>query len=128
MKSIVINICHGGFSLSREALELYCKKKGLILTVENKSESKNALWNLYYIDKPYAKWHVKQTENGLYDFDSYLIERDDPALVEVVNELKDKANGSFAKLTVVKIPDDVEWIIQEYDGLEYVAEKHRTWQ
>jgi hypothetical protein len=28
---------------------------------------------------------------------------------------------------VVEIPDGIEWSIQEYDGLEWVAEKHRTW-
>jgi hypothetical protein len=29
---------------------------------------------------------------------------------------------------VVEIPDGVEWEIAEYDGLEWVAEKHRTWR
>jgi hypothetical protein len=28
---------------------------------------------------------------------------------------------------VIEIPDDVEWEVEEYDGLEWVAEKHRTW-
>jgi len=27
----------------------------------------------------------------------------------------------------VEIPDDVKWHIHEYDGLEHVAEDHRTW-
>ncbi len=26
------------------------------------------------------------------------------------------------------IPDDVKWQIEEYDGLEWIAEKHRTWE
>ena len=29
--------------------------------------------------------------------------------------------------TFVSIPDDVEWQIEEYDGMEWVAEAHRTW-
>jgi hypothetical protein len=40
----------------------------------------------------------------------------------------DNANGGFANLRVVKIPGNVEWTIDEYDGLEWVAEKHRTWR
>jgi len=31
-------------------------------------------------------------------------------------------------LKVVEIPDDVEWNVQEYDGNEWVAEKHRIWE
>ncbi len=54
-------------------------------------------------------------------------ERDDPYLVTVVEELGKGANGSCSSLEVVSIPDDVEWQIEEYDGIEWVAEKHRTW-
>jgi len=62
------------------------------------------------------------------DFYSRIdIERDDPALVQLVEENKDKYEGSYASLKVVEIPDDVEWEIEEYDGKEWVAEKHRTW-
>jgi hypothetical protein len=46
----------------------------------------------------------------------------------VVEELGDEAGDSYAELTVVEIPDDVEWTIQEYDGTEWVAEVHRTWR
>jgi len=28
---------------------------------------------------------------------------------------------------VVEIPDDIEFVIEEYDGIEWVAEKHRVW-
>ena len=55
------------------------------------------------------------------------IERDDPFLVKVVETLGKKANGRFARLKVVDIPEDVDWQIEEYDGLEWVAEMHRTW-
>jgi hypothetical protein len=57
----------------------------------------------------------------------YDIKRDDPILVEIVEQLGEDADGDFAELKVVKIPDDVEWMIQEYDGDEWIAEKHRTW-
>ncbi len=55
------------------------------------------------------------------------IARDDPKLVEVVERLGEAANGAHASLRVVEIPDDVEWEIDEYDGVETIHEKHRSW-
>jgi hypothetical protein len=55
------------------------------------------------------------------------IERDDPYLVKIVREMGADANGRFASLKIVEIPSDVDWEIGEYDGREWVAEKHRTW-
>ena len=60
----------------------------------------------------------------LYERD---IARDDPVLVELVESMGSTADGKYARLKVVEIPDDVDWTIQEYDGMEWVAEAHRTW-
>jgi hypothetical protein len=60
-------------------------------------------------------------------FYEYDLDRTDPDLVAVVQELGKEAEGSCAELKIVEIPDDVEWQIEEYDGSEWVAEKHRTW-
>lgn len=57
----------------------------------------------------------------------YDDKRADPELVAAVEKLGVAANGDFADLRVVEIPDDVEWEIVESDGLEHVAEKHRKW-
>ena len=59
-----------------------------------------------------------------YDFN---IKRNDPILVEVVEQLGEAANGDYAELRIIEIPDDVQWTIEEYDGAEWIAEKHRTW-
>ena len=56
------------------------------------------------------------------------IERDDPGLVKVVEALGKRANSRCAKLRIVEIPADVEWQIEDHKGIEYIAEKHRTWQ
>ena len=53
--------------------------------------------------------------------------RDDPYLVQVVEEMGEAAAGNFAELMVVEIPADVNWEINEYDGIEHIAEVHRTW-
>ena len=61
------------------------------------------------------------------DFIDRNIPRDDPYLVKVVRELGMSANGGTSNLKVVEIPGDVKWIIQDYDGVEWIAEEHRTW-
>ena len=55
------------------------------------------------------------------------IPRNDPFLVKVVETLGEEANGAFSKLKIVNIPAHVDWEINEYDGMEWVAEKHRKW-
>jgi hypothetical protein len=50
----------------------------------------------------------------------YSIERDDPYLVQVVEELGESANGKYSQLKVVEIPDDVNWYIHDYDGVENI--------
>ena len=57
----------------------------------------------------------------------FNIKRDDPKLVEVVKQLGSKADGEYAQLQVVDVPDDIVWEIEDYDGHEKVAEKHRSW-
>ena len=100
---IVINTCHGGFGLSKLALESYARRHGVEL----------GKWN--------QMWHY------FSDFSARDIDRADPVLVEIVESLGTLANGYCADLKVVEIPDGVEWSIHEYDGSEWVAEAHRTW-
>lgn len=38
-----------------------------------------------------------------------------------------KASGKCAELKVIEIPDGVDWEIDDYDGIETVHEKHRSW-
>ena len=56
----------------------------------------------------------------------YDIPRDCPVLVEMVE--RGTSDGDYAELKVVEIPDNVNWYIEEYDGMEHVAERHRTWR
>lgn len=54
-------------------------------------------------------------------------ERTNAKLIECIEALGDKASGGYAKVVVVEIPDDVNWGIEEYDGVEWVSESHRIW-
>lgn len=68
-----------------------------------------------------------QTLSGGDGMDVYDVDRDDAVLVQVVETLGEKANGRHSQLKVVKIPSDVKWWVDEYDGKEWVAEVHRRW-
>lgn len=59
----------------------------------------------------------------------YKLKRDDPFLVQAVEEFPDDFTPSWkrVKLVVVEIPDDVQWVIEAYDCKEWVSEVHRTW-
>ena len=65
--------------------------------------------------------------SGKNKVDDYSVERDDPYLIQIVEELGEEVNNRFSKLKIVEIPDDAEWEICEYDGQEWIAEKHRVW-
>lgn len=60
----------------------------------------------------------------LYLDESY---RDDPILIEIVEELGDEANGMCADLVVVDIPDDMDYVVDDYDGIETLRPKTPTW-
>lgn len=38
-----------------------------------------------------------------------------------------KANGERANIEIREIPDDVKWVIADYNGMEIVEEVHRSW-
>jgi len=61
------------------------------------------------------------------EFHYYDLNRDDPLLVQVVKTLGESANGHHAELKIIEVPDDVVWIIEEFDGLERVSEVRRLW-
>jgi hypothetical protein len=45
----------------------------------------------------------------------------------VVEQLGEKSWGRHSELKVVIIPDDVDWFIGNYDGIETIHEQHRQW-
>ena len=60
------------------------------------------------------------------DISYWNIPRDNEHLVAMVEEGVN-LDGQFSELKIVEVPDDVNWYIHEYDGMEHVAERHRTW-
>ena len=115
-QDIVVNACHGGFGLSYEAQIEYLERSGTPYELQDR-ESRDST----------TRYGRQIMVNG-YPWNELSISRDDPALVAVVKEFGEDANTRFSNLKVVRIPAGVEWIIEEYDGYEWVAEKHRIWK
>jgi hypothetical protein len=53
--------------------------------------------------------------------------RNDERLVDCVRRLIRK-EGKYCRFKIVDIPDDIDFVIEDYDGIEWVSEKHRTWR
>lgn len=105
-RGIVVNRDYGGFKLSDAAVEMYkTLSGGEVLDKDGKPVKANALYR--------------------------SLARDDPLLVRVVETLgTEKAGAARSELVVAQIPADVYaagWSIEDYDGIEWVAESHRTW-
>lgn len=139
MSKIVYNDCYGGFSLSHEAVLRYAEIKGIQLWLEEEESP-------FVGQKSYTYWLVDENGRGgvLSDEDFYGagitervrsnvlhdqltlssglrdVDRTDPALIQVVEEMGAAANGEFASLAVAEIPTGSSYRIDEYDGLERV--------
>lgn len=136
---VVINVCFGGFGLSMLAIKEYLKLKGKeayfyenkdwssgeYIRIDDIKECKDTIKFCYTKDLGKKFKYTKESQK-FYIYDEN-IKRDDPDLVKVVEELGEKANGSYAELKVVEIPDGINWEIDEYDGNESIEEKHNSW-
>lgn len=125
---VIINKCFGGFSLSHEAMLLYFKKKNIEVFPYKTSEDYVFKNDYIRCEEGSDPWLVFYSKKDLGDnpeafgewFYDGELERHDPDLVAVVEELGEKANGSCSELVVVSIPN-VAYEIEDYDGLESIV-------
>ncbi|MDD4469454.1 MAG: hypothetical protein PHR29_05910 [Acholeplasmataceae bacterium] len=136
MVKIVINT-GSGFDLTHKAIMRYAELKGIKLTPylfnfetqlfvrynpdnEDERELEGALH--YFINIDYS---ILPEQNLYCRFYQHIIDRTDPALIQVVNELKD---SEHLDLKIVEVPDGVKWEIEEDEmGPECVREISRCW-
>jgi hypothetical protein len=130
MTKIVYNACFGGFGLSHKAIMRYAEIKGITLYIHD-----DRFMNEYYLcpSEEYERILAEEEANPIYPdrftrsnslyFSPNDIERNDPVLAQVVEELGDTANGSFAKLRIAEVPAGTLYRIDEYDGSETVETK-----
>lgn len=150
---VVINKCYGGFSLSALAVKRLAELNGkpayfFIATARGDLRPATVeectgylgLFVAFTTPNPPSgpvghEWVAMSMEERMASNEAYKAvaldprpeDRADPLLVQVVEELGEKANGKCAELRIVEIPDGVGWEIDEYDGIETVHEKHRSW-
>lgn len=117
MTKVAINAQHGGFGLSEAAFEKLLNRKGIAF------ETCIGRFNVRHY---YHAGHLNEDKFYLSPYNFYD-DRADADLIAVIEEMGDEAQGKYASLKILEIPDDVSWHIAEYDGLEWVAEDHRKW-
>ncbi len=137
---IVINVCGGGFDLSPQALLwLYghgFDEPGSKTPIDEYFKQGDSGWKVkaltawrqYLSDppaRPFPLWVFSPDERFVLNIRDQ--NRAHPLLVKCVETLKEGANGKYANLKIVEIPDGVKWQIEEDCGNEWVAEQHRTW-
>jgi len=102
---IVINKCYGGFGIS----EAVIKELG---TLGTKMHFYGMLAN--------EDFGIEDGNEGAY--------RADPRLIAAVKKIGlENSSGPYAELEIACIPDEVEWEICEYDGMESIREVSRVW-
>jgi hypothetical protein len=99
MAKVVYNACHGGFCLSQSAAEK--------LAAMGVSEA--SVW----LNKP---------KRARCPFVPHDMDRHDPRLVRVVEELGSAANGECADLRIHDLDGATHYTIRYYDGKERVEE------
>ena len=132
---ILINTCFGGYNLSYEAMLRYAELKGIAVYPESTLSGLYTYWLVPESERVnqdnWASMSMKQRKasDKLYKEQTLCNSgfRTDPTMIQVVEELGAKANGRFAELKLVEIPDGMNYTIEDYDGMEHIAEVHRTW-
>lgn len=121
MVKVVLNACYGGFGLSETAILRYGEIKGLnlakIQTIHGEGEDQ-------FTSEHYSINGVDDPDHYFYHGD---LDRTDPVLVQVVEELGEAACDWASSLRIADVPDDAKWYIDDYDGIETIREEHRTW-
>lgn len=137
---VILNKCFGGFSVSDQAYRLYAQKKGLQLYrycrdydkktkklfYKKLNDNENSFLTEFFIKNLGDEFEYKQ------DYYQYKIvlnqtNREDPILIEVIEELGEKANGDCSRLKIVDIPNDMKYVVFDYDGIESLHTDMPVW-
>jgi len=150
---VILNKCYGGFMLSNKAQFEYYRRKGTpafaydrvtdwqthettFVRVYNANQTVEgpSAWGLLWLNVDVGEQFRADfgfipesvpTESILRPSTNDL--RVDPIAIAIVEEMGDEASGWASELEVVEIPDGMDWVIDDYDGIETLHEKVRTW-
>jgi hypothetical protein len=106
---VALNDCYGGFGVSKALFD----ELGFKWTSRNIGD--------------FECGYLRNEDFGI-ESDNYKAYRSDPRLIAAIEKIGvEKASGSLAKIRIAHIPDGVEFEFTEYDGIESIHEKHRSW-
>ena len=89
----------------------------------------NATYGGFFLSEKAFARYAEITGKHLSFGESRALPRHDPALIQVVEELGDDANGACAALLIGEVPAGTKYRIAEYDGLEGIeTEDDIEWQ
>lgn len=131
---LVINNCYGGFGISPKGLKRYLELKGkeayfykqtpymfvhegIFERIDNIESINDFGLFIYCTTCDQGKVISDYPEDIIY---SGEIERNDPALVQTVEELGREASSTYSNLVVIEIENGRWYKIDEYDGYESI--------
>lgn len=108
---IVLNRSAGVFSLSELARNELLARKGNVVDLQ-----------ILQMTTAYRQKHRSfQISSDLF------IDRADPDLVSIVEEMGPLADGPGAELTIVTIPGNTDWTIRDVCGIEFICAGGQVW-
>lgn len=126
---VVYNACYGGFGLSHAGVMRYAEIKGMKLYAFVDQRGKDGRYKIgdmrpFDPSKDEDAFCIHYSTNEKYGNNCYWscrnIDRADPALVQVVEELGKAAGGLCSSLAIEDVPAGTAYRIDEYDGNESV--------
>ncbi len=132
---VILNKCYGGFDVSYLGYKRYAEKIGIKEIFAYKFKGKEYVKVNGVANEIFIVYFIKDLGESFssYELDNYssfkLVldenRRQDPILIEVVEELGDEASGLFGNLKVVEVPDELDnnYVIDEYDGFESLHQR-----
>lgn len=152
MQKVIINKCFGGYGFEPFTIQKYAEAKGVKLIWYTRDHKYDAR----YPKEKWVKTNIEEIEREeglrmenlplvddmgdsfIFDLSGDMFQRlvyqlpqdhesrTDPILIEIIERYGDMNRHGCHAPTVIEVPDGVEWIIYEYDGLESLHEAHRV--
>lgn len=143
MKKIVIST-NDYFGLSAKAVKRIAELKSMDIFFYMESPDKDGTFlkiKVEYADNNnrFFEFHCASVDLGdkttsdeldkhcLYIEKQLETNRDDPDMIQAIEELGEESYCYYCGLKIIQIPDDVDWQIECDEFHEWVAEKHRKW-
>ena len=126
---VVINTKMEGLNLSHAAVMRYCRLKGIeIYSQVEKISGKCEKTDDPYNPEIFVEYFTDPGRGSGARWDEEDIERHDPALIQVVEEMEEKANSKYAEFQIIEIPDGMDYVVEHSEGgSEWIAQAHPTW-